>query len=49
MSTRTPYTDQCNGGGRGGTRPPDTKTNHEAKAGEIVQGVGFEWAGILAT
>ena len=47
--TRAPYTDHCNGGSRGGTRPPNAKVNCETKVGEIVQGAGFEWTGILAS
>ena len=34
--TRAPYADWCNGGIRGGTRPPNAKADHEAKTGEIV-------------
>ena len=41
--------DWCDGGIRPGPRPPNAKVDHKAKAGEIVQGTGFEWIGILAT
>ena len=48
MGTRAPYAHWCNGGGRGSTRLPDAKVDYEAKAGEIAQGVGSQWIGILA-
>ena len=38
MGTRGPYADQCNGGIRWGTGPPNAKADHEAKAGIDVRG-----------